>query len=131
MPERLTRRALLTWMGAGGAITIIGGCSQPSETPSLPPSADAPPASQNSAPAERTARAFLEGWSDGDFNAMYQWLTPGAQTQIALGDFVEFYQSIQREVTVLAARPAKHVIIQSAQLRGTSPAILVSCRAKS
>lgn len=55
--------------------------------------------------AEDTARAFLQAWSEGDYNAMYQTLAPSRQETTSVDQFVSRYKGIATEATITSVKP--------------------------
>ncbi len=75
------------------SIVIIAACSPP--LPVGPTPTPTPPQS-----AEDVARQFLGAWEQGDYIAMYDYLSPAAQAAIGKGSFIQRYYDVSREATV-------------------------------
>ncbi len=99
----LTRRCFLQLGGLCLAL-VLDACRSATETPTASTPTQALP-SATTAPAELTARAFLDAWSKGDHAAMYGLLAPSARAIISQDDFVKFYQTTTAEATITAVHP--------------------------
>jgi cell division protein FtsI/penicillin-binding protein 2 len=87
-------------------ILLAAGCSgsppintqkTPEPTQTLPP----PRVHTTQAPdAEAAARAYLEGWKSGDYDAMYALLAKESQDSISQADFSQHYQDVAAEAAL-------------------------------
>jgi penicillin-binding protein 2 len=107
VPLWLSRRKFLQLTGIGALASFLQACSE-IVAPTPPPLEMPTP----SAPAEATARAFVQAWKASDYVSMYAMLTPAAQAQIKRDEFVKHYQDWTTEATISSVKPELGATIQ-------------------
>lgn len=110
----LSRRAFLRIAALSSVVVALDACdggSPASDTPAVTAVPLATPA-PGPAPADVTARIFLEAWSKNNFSSMYAALAPAAQTKISQQDFVTRYTDIVREATITKITPSLRNIVE-------------------
>lgn len=87
-------------------LTLLVACNQ---TPTIPPSPTveamstlgSPPVRTTSVPdVKATARAYLDGWKNDDYAAMYKLLTSVSQDAVTLEEFTSHYQGVAAAVAL-------------------------------
>lgn len=106
-PNRFSRRAFLKTILA--SLGLVGCSSRAGEQLALPtaPPLDllvtpSPPASPTPPPsADGVVQLYLDAWSQGNFEAMYNLLSPESQSRIPFQEFVTIYQHALNQTTAV------------------------------
>src|SRR5581483_6916020 len=100
------RRTVLKAFGLSVLGILLDACDAFNSQPAAPTMTwTIAPTPKPFAPAEATARAFLDAWSNANYGTLHELLAPSSRTQITREQLIQLYQSISQEATITAIDP--------------------------